>query len=542
MEDDSLWEQFLPDQQHTTNDGIEDLLGDLHVHGTYSDDFLVEQALYEEQYAEDDLDHDYGAFEAEDEEQLMANEALWEELLEDAEASISDGSIQMEERIEEEEISGGDEETEEEASRTEPAASEAQLESDESSVAAEMLEKSVYKAQELFSPNGWAIKNDFYTFLNQCSIQSFSFLLKSMHDPQTALWIDAFTKPTIEDAGKPGYTPPQDFVQPGKTLEEDCKLLSFHGLNAIDMELFPTWDVYFEEMAKHPTEIYTVESSTAQAPDYELDINPIRLCSRLLAVREQIALEFVNDLQVLSEMSGQTVVAYWDSVKEDEEKEGNEDSEEEVNIDDIMAKDGREIKIESGNLMFLDISVKPGMVPSPLRKGNFDLLKLMATQEAIHRVLNDPERQEGARLVSNNFLRDFYAARFSNYFDGNVQYGGALSFMQELFEEPPVFREVDGKTALIDPVRLAGMVLAKREEVALEWKELAAVVPDEHLAVQRFLLTGDIIGASAPGLSFEEALRAGSCEEDNTNTVPWGDQNSIPEVTDDSELEGIFCT
>jgi len=367
----------------------------------------------------------------------------------------------------------------------------------------------------------WSLKNDFYTFLNQCSVQTFCFLLQNMHDPQTVLWMENFTSPAVsndqQESVRPDVELPDESTVP-KGTSLDCTLLNYHGLNAMDNDLFPSWDAYFEQLLESPVESYTVE---ADHFDYELDINPPRLCNRVLAVREQIAREFVNDLQVLSAMSNQTMLTYWDGLKDTSKL--NEDGEAEpVEIDEMG---GRDIKIESANLMFLSLPVD-NIPASPLRKGNFDLLKLLTTQEAVHRVLNDPERQEGPSAVSNRFLAEFYASRIMHYFHGNVNYGMADMFLQDLLAESPLLQELDGMTALIDPILLAGLVLEQREKVATEWRSLATLVPDEHLPIRRLQLSQQVLGAASPGISFEEALRAGSSDIDTSATVQFTSQTN----------------
>eukprot|EP00522_Entomoneis_paludosa_P001334 CAMPEP_0172473162 /NCGR_PEP_ID=MMETSP1065-20121228/68715_1 /TAXON_ID=265537 /ORGANISM="Amphiprora paludosa, Strain CCMP125" /LENGTH=694 /DNA_ID=CAMNT_0013231331 /DNA_START=154 /DNA_END=2238 /DNA_ORIENTATION=- len=443
----------------------------------------------------------------------LAN-VVWEELLSAAEASASDGTLPPKEPIVKEERP---------ATPVKPKYEEPKYEAPEEQeeLAPENKEKKddVKEAQRVIlsyfdeEKRQWALQNDFYSFLNQVSVQTFVFLLNSMRDPQTVLWMENFTDPAIAGLDQPDLDMmPTDVDMPTAGASHDCKLLNYHGLNAINTTLFPTWDAYFEKLLEQPIQTYTVESEYAQVPDYDLDIHPTRLCTRLLAVREQVAREFVNDLKVLSEMSNQTIVSYWDSMKEESEDKNN----------DIDARDGRDLKIEEGNLMFLSLSIHNGQSPSPLRKGNFDLLKLLATQEAVHRVLNDPERQEGPPAVSNRFLAEFYAERIVTYFDGNQNYGVADKFLQELLAEPPVLQELEGNTALIDPVRLAGMILQARENVAMEWRTLAAMVPDEHLGIRRLQLSQQIVGTAAPGMSFEEALRAGSSQvEESGASVPF---------------------
>jgi hypothetical protein len=46
----------------------------------------------------------------------------------------------------------------------------------------------------------------------------------------------------------------------------------------------------------------------------------------------------------------------------------------------------------------------------------------------------------------------------------------------------------EGVTSLIDPTRIAELIVEAREEVALEWKEIAAESPKEHMEIQRMRL------------------------------------------------------
>ncbi|KAL7567980.1 hypothetical protein ACA910_019688 [Epithemia clementina (nom. ined.)] len=355
----------------------------------------------------------------------------------------------------------------------------------------------------LRSEGSWKLRNDFYTFLNQCSIQSFLFLLKSMRDPQTVMWMENFTKPVIAKRNEPIISTASgvgsDVVLP--VGDTDCLLLSYHGLNAINATMFPAWDSYFIGLIEHPVQTYIVESPFPRVPDYELEINPPRLCNRLMAVREQIAREFASDLLVLSNMGQETLNSYWKSVMRLRE------SGESKNHGDPDEKDGREIKIDPGNLMFLDLNVDSDRAPSPLRKGNFDLLKLLATQEAIHRVLNDPKRQKGPEKVANKYLNEFYSSRLLSCFDGCQEYGVADLFVRDLLKSPPILRKIKGRAALIDPTRLAEVILDKRKSVALEWKTLAELVPDEHLAIRRLQFDQLLGGMGSGGLSFEQALK-----------------------------------
>ena len=175
--------------------------------------------------------------------------------------------------------------------------------------------------------------------------------------------------------------------------------------------------------------------------------------------------------------------------------------------------------VHRANLLFLDSSVSEESEyasPSPLRKGNFDLLTLFTTQEAIHRVLNDPRRQarKSAEHGSNQFLQDFYVTRLLSHFSGDQPYGRADDFLEELLSSAPRMitvgnnddKEVDHDgigngdlnsedgltkdlTYLIDPIGIAETILNEREKVALEWKQqLKDQTKVDHMAIQKMVL------------------------------------------------------
>jgi hypothetical protein len=203
----------------------------------------------------------------------------------------------------------------------------------------------------------WVLPNSFELFLTQCSIQSFVFLLKSLHDPHTVMWVESFTQPSIRQKARPGDS---QASQTGGSAKS--KLLTYHGLAAFNTTVFPTWDSYFSKLLEQPMEMYIIESHSGLAPEYELEIKPASLCARIVSVREQIAREFVRDLGVIAAMGGHTLESHWESLKENRE-------------------------IQRENLFFLEMSLNVGdmdYAPSPLRKGNFDLLVLLTTQVRNH--------------------------------------------------------------------------------------------------------------------------------------------------------------
>lgn len=326
---------------------------------------------------------------------------------------------------------------------------------------------------------GDSLTNDFETFLNQCSIQSFMFLLKTLRDPHTILWVERFTEPAIAQMTKQANALPSGG-------SSDSRLLAYHGLAAINATIFPTWQTYFEKLLEQPSQSLLIESHTAWAPDYELEINPPSLCSRIISVREQLAKEWVKDLGIISNMGGLTLDLYWARLRAERDKD-----------------DGNSLSRPLGaSLIFLEFDpmATDDYIPSPLRKGNFDLLCLLSTQAAVYQVLNDLDRQFGAEAASNTFLSNFYAARLESHFIGSKRYGMADSFLEELLHEPPRTLQADGGAlALVDPVRLAELVLEARKKVVLEWQDIAKDVPNRHMYVKRKqlnLLMGTSVNAT----------------------------------------------
>jgi hypothetical protein len=168
-------------------------------------------------------------------------------------------------------------------------------------------------------------------------------------------------------------------------------------------------------------------------------------------------------------MGGKTLEWYWENLRQ---KQGDNET---------------SVTYQRENLMFLELNADEhsDLAPSPLRRGNFDLLVLLATQESIHRVLNDETRQNGPERATNKFLHAFYKDRM-HYFHGPQKYGRADDFLEELLSASPrMITIAEGVTHLIDPTRITELILEEREEVALEWKEMAAESPKEHMEIQR---------------------------------------------------------
>ncbi|KAG7349406.1 hypothetical protein IV203_012003 [Nitzschia inconspicua] len=329
----------------------------------------------------------------------------------------------------------------------------------------------------------WQLDNSFELFLNQCTIQSLIFLINSLKDRHTALWLEDFTQPIIRSRTKEDNGRDQVLTNMATALndamhetqmERPIKLLTYHGLGAINTTLFPTWDLYFQKLLQQPTVEYVIESSRPHVPSYTLEIVPASLCSRLISVREQIAREFVKDLDVIAESSLTVMDQYRQS-----------------------ANSGTR-KLERIHQYFLETSVHEDYMPSPLRKGNFDLLLSLTTQEAIHRILNrlcGTDNHQDDCLVDDpdqasvQFLRNFYARRIGTHFTGSNFYGRADDFMDELLQTlPSVVQLQDSECGLVDPEHLVEMIFKEREKVASDWIDISLDVPQSHTTIKRWQL------------------------------------------------------
>ena len=360
----------------------------------------------------------------------------------------------------------------------------------------------------------WKTPNDFSMFLTQRSIQSFMFLTSQLRDPETCYWVEEFTQSNLvainEDGGDDDEPKNTDSSSSSsdeqKQDERTCKLLRYHGLAAMDTTRFPSWENYFESMLEQPTDSWVIASEQPHIPDYTWEIDPNSLCSRILSVREQLSKEFAKDLQAVSDMGGQTFDWYWERLKLSRENQDDKtkSSESSSDDDDKSSKSSESsetpfvepssLRGSRENLLFLEINVDNPTLdhkPSPLRRSNFDLLVLLATEEAIHRVLNRWEfkRSEGdligAEEASHSFLEEFYQER-QHFFHGPLlNFGKADDLLEELLDSALLFKP---EGAVVHPTKIAELVLKERERVALDWMEIAKEVPMHHMRIQKLRL------------------------------------------------------
>lgn len=348
--------------------------------------------------------------------------------------------------------------------------------------------------------------------LTQRAVQSFIELLISCRDPHTVQWLQS------------------------NLLVSNLE--HFHGTGAFNTTLFPNWDSVLLEVLSKPRESVEITRKSRRAAGgggwrgqiggwnqpqkqeskrnphmqehverFQIDIDPVSLVSRIISVREQVAAECKTDFGTLIVANDQILASYEDHMVEDQKSDlGMEEFDSDSSLDSLTIpySDSKESTsnhhkhaFDRYNAMLLlsnSMGDESDMKSSPLRKGNFDLMLLLSTQESIHRVLKEYAQAGDERDVSFAWLRDFYLERVNDYFDGHQRFGRADDFLEELLLTPPMLKSLDDSAhrqemmGLIDPLRIAEDIIRKRGEVGREWKEIMGNTPHEHMELRRELL------------------------------------------------------
>lgn len=319
-------------------------------------------------------------------------------------------------------------------------------------------------------------RTDIRNLLTQRSIQSFMRLCEECRDPHSAKWIQ------------------EDFLQ------QKGNLLGYHGTGAKFIEDFGgRWDAPLLELTQqNPTTIVISSKRRGRGHggwsphnpylkerwvETTVTIDPTNLATRILSVREQIAKEWVEDLNVLIEANEEILNSFY---------EGTQDMKE--------TQERKAAYLVSNNSRFA------AKLSSPYRRSNFDLLYNLCTQAAIHRILRDFQHTND---LSFYFLKDFYTNTAAKYFDGELEFGRADDFMEALLNIPPSITP-DG-TITRNPLLLAELIIQKRRVVAEDWKQLMARVQQDHTGIRQLLFNNqfqtsprmDNFGDDLDSLSFQ---------------------------------------
>jgi hypothetical protein len=308
----------------------------------------------------------------------------------------------------------------------------------------------------------------------------------------------------------------QDFLQTGN-------LLDYHGTGAQFIQQFGgTWDTPLLSMMQQPPHQMIVSAKrrgrghggwSPNNPylqerwvEIPVEIDPSNLVTRILSVREQIAKEWDKDLDALMMANDLILDSFFEQTRAKRSSMGIGES---VGSDNYYG-DGGDAFVRRAQDLINDNSRFSVQVSSPFRRSNFDLLYNLCTQAAIHRLLRQkiklrqsPAEEGGDRGdASFVFLRDFYTGRAEEYFDGDLPFGRADDFLEDLLETSPfVVSDVVGKKnyswrtshpGLVDPVGTAEEIIQMRRVVAQDWKALMQKVPDDHIVIRQALLSNQM--------------------------------------------------
>jgi hypothetical protein len=236
------------------------------------------------------------------------------------------------------------------------------------------------------------------------------------------------------------------------------------------------------------------------------------LATRIVSVRDQISKEWVDDLETLIETNDEILESYEEhqlearALEEDDDEDEDEDDDDDDNDDqsvkDLTAPYSKSsqgdalVYVHNSVVMVTNTIAKQDRDSSPYRRSNFDLLVLLSTQESIHRVLREYMKEDDRNFA---WLREFYVKHVREYFDGHQQsFGRADEFLEKLLAAPPVVQKgSNGEIRLIEPMGIAEDIIRERSEVAREWKLIAVQTPDDHIDLQRLILTRRMIELNA---------------------------------------------
>jgi len=318
-------------------------------------------------------------------------------------------------------------------------------------------------------------RTDIRNLLTQSSIQSFMRLLEECRDPHSAKWIN------------------EEFLETGN-------LLDFHGTGARFIEDFGgNWDAPLLAMIAEPKSRIIVSAKrrgrghggwSKNNPylkerwvEIPIDIDPPNLASRIIAVREQIATEWVKDLDVLEYANDQILESFFKITKERRGATGCDGS-----------IQGQQRTFERIAATLLDENSRfAEVLSSPFRRSNFDLMYNLSIQASVHRILRKQRSGGDEHTPSFIFLREFYTERAQDMFDGVQPFGRADDFMDELLQTSPSVTE----QGLVDPVGVAEEIIKMRKEVARDWKALMMRVPEDHTGIRQSLFSNQIRSTSS---------------------------------------------
>ena len=215
--------------------------------------------------------------------------------------------------------------------------------------------------------------------------------------------------------------------------------------------MYPEWDSFFTTLLEQPDTVLLIKTPENMGKraysQFDIDIEPARLCTRILSVREQIARELAKDLKAIATMGQSIFTSYYQNSKDRKDKKQTKGS----GTGPISGPISSPIEARSsGNdketvpcafdrpstfYINFDPTDDDAFAPSPLRKGNFDLLYNLITQAAIIELLDSEDGVVvGEEVLQNKacqlFLSKFYEERLLTHFIGSQWYSKGDDFIE----------------------------------------------------------------------------------------------------------------
>ena len=329
--------------------------------------------------------------------------------------------------------------------------------------------------------------------LTQRAIQSFIYLLEECRDPHSGKWIEDFLE--VQNLG------------------------NFHGTGAFNITKYPTWNAVLYDIMNQPNTKLIVSAKrrgrghggwSKNNPylqerwvEFKIDIRPASLVQRLLPVREQIAEEFLHDLEIIGVIDGMIMDSYFTRLRE-----GTPSTSAAFDRTSILA-----------NFTQFEES---GTESSPFRRGNFDLLYNLCTQAAAHCFLRALQSTSSEDDVTFQWFKGFYTENIPQYFDGDGSFGRGDDFIDALLRTPPTVKEGQTSVTLTDPMAVAENIIRLRSTVAEEWKGMMMEVKGDHIELST-VLTRIIFGRSM--------------DESGNDIVEIQEENTVDELSESGAFE-----
>jgi len=230
------------------------------------------------------------------------------------------------------------------------------------------------------------------------------------------------------------------------------------------------------------------------------------------------------DLECIANMGQQLFESYWQNAKERKDtstKEGSS-TDDAITKSSIEARDNEEessspYAFDRPSTMYMNIGINmdprygdDAVAPSPLRRGNFDLLYNLITQQAVVDLLASEDgvvvgEDVVQNMASQLFLSNFYQERITSHFVGSQWYGKSDDLIEELMLGSPILMARDDESKNtdeesdetkvssnppleIEPLRIAEQILLRRDKLAIEWSNITKSIPTEHTEIRRLQL------------------------------------------------------